>query len=883
MAKTDKTKVFIVSHTHWDREWYLPFQEYRHRMLKVVDKAIEVMTSNPRFRSFMLDCQASLVEDYLELRPERAGEVAQLVSSGRLVVGPLYTQPDEALVSPESLVRNFLIGMSVTKKLGRVPKLGYLPDTFGHVAQLPQVLRGFGIDNFFFMRGLGDEVGTELVWEAPDGSRVIAIYFAKGYGNAGRLGVEDRTPIEIWEGPGGWKTVFLRSYYETPSPRLEKARERVEELVRDLKPRSASGVVLLMNGGDHQPIQESIVEVIEYLNSVSKDLVLVHGTLEEYLDHVRPMVNELKVVRGELRGARSHYILSDVLSTRVYLKQLNYKAQLALERYAEPLSVIAMLEGLKYPYGELLLAWKTLLKNQSHDSIYGSGSDPTHVDNESRYLQVIEIASSIAYDSLRYLASKLGASGGGLGVLVFNPLAWPRTGVVRVLVPESYVKDGGSLVVDVDGGSVETQVVEEGVFWEPYKTLVFIARDLPPLGLKTFKLKRAPASDLSRVVEDGGLVIENEYLRVEADPGRGGALRVLDKSNGLVYDGLNVFVDEGDAGDEYNYSPPEEGDAKVVSSSFKASVRRVVGPVFSKLVISLELEVPEKLGVRGRASKKVRLPVTTEVVLYNGVKRVDVRVSLRNTALDHRLRARFPTRVRSDRVWANSHFYVCERRVRRLEEMEGWVEKPVNDPMLGWVSVSDENRGLTIAARGLYEYEARVENGQLTIYMTLFRSVGWLSKNNLKTRRGHAGPPIETPGAQCLRDMVFEYSIIPHKGDWLSSKSYKEAEEYLTPPLSVLHDNLNPTSKSYVSISNDKLLVTALKKTEEGDRIVLRAYNITNEEQEATVRLGFRVGEAWEARLDEEVVKKLNVNGSAVQVTLQPNKISTIVIARHEG
>ncbi len=870
-----KRKAIVVSHTHWDREWYLPFQEYRLRLIRALDKAIDVLLNDSRFKSFMLDGQTCILEDYLELKPEKEPIIKKLVSESRLLIGPLYTQPDEALASSEALIRNFLIGIRTAQSFGGVMKIGYLPDTFGHTPQLPQILKGFNIDIFFFTRGLGDEedeLGTEFLWEAPDGSRVLTVYFAKGYCNANMLGVENPYMGNVWRAPDGWYTIFFEMYFSEKEPDLEKAKEKTLELAEYLLPRTPSGVLLLMNGCDHQPPQAKITEILKFLNSSSLKIEFEHGALEDYVKLAKPHVGKLKIHKGELRGAKTHPILAGVLSTRAYLKQLNYRAQLLLEKYAEPLSALAMLEGMDYPTKPLLLAWKLVLQNQAHDSIYGSGSDPVHVDNESRFLQAISIASNIAYESARYIAEQH-SGGEGLSVLVYNPSSWSRTDVVLVALPAEEAAEG-LIAVDDKGSKSPLQIIGEEVFGKKIKLAVFLAREVPPLGYKVYRLEKGGVSERRN---SGSLhTIENEYFRVEADPEKGGVLKIVDKESGVVYEGLNVFVDEGDAGDEYNYSPPKERDLIVESTSFKAEVEKEEGPVASVLRIKLEMEIPEKLEGQSRSEKTVKVPVVSEVFLYKGVNRIDIRTMVDNKAMDHRFRVKFPLGIISDKVAADSHFYVIERSVKQ-EKKENWIEVVMTHPQLYWVDVSDGEKGVTIANKGIPEYETREEEGGVALYLTLFRSIGWLSRDDLQTRKGRAGPPIPTPGAQCLRKMTFEYSIIPHRGTWLSSKSYRIAREFAEPLMAVPLYSLKATSRMGVGVEPAELIVTAFKKAEDNDALILRFYNIAGEEVEGVVKLGFKVKEVWRANLNEEPLEKIG-EGDIIKVKAKPHKVYTLLL-----
>lgn len=169
-AERDPVNIVVIPHSHWDREWYATFEEFRFYLVHFMDELTELLEEDEGFRSFMLDGQASLLEDYLEVRPEKRELLRSLVREGRLEIGPWYVQPDEFLISGEALVRNLMLGDRVAKDFGPVMKQGYVPDTFGHVNQLPQILRGFDIGTFYFMRGIGEEVselGAEFLVGSP--------------------------------------------------------------------------------------------------------------------------------------------------------------------------------------------------------------------------------------------------------------------------------------------------------------------------------------------------------------------------------------------------------------------------------------------------------------------------------------------------------------------------------------------------------------------------------------------------------------------------------------------------------------------------------------------------------------------------------------------
>jgi len=322
---TDAPKIaYIVSHTHWDREWYKPYHQFRIDLVRIVQRILDALENDEDFRHFLLDGQSVVLEDYLEIRPEDEARISTLVRENSLSVGPWYILPDEFLVSAEATVRNLIIGHRVASRLGRVQKVGYMPDSFGHIAQMPQILQLAGIDSFVYSRGNGDEIertGHEFFWQAPNGSQVLAVNQCKGYDNAAGLG--------------------LASYWEAHTQRavdLELAVERVRELFSTMRQLSQGDVYLLNNGGDHIGPQREFGAILRALHDAFPDTSFVHSSMEEFFDAVKAAGFVKNRHCGEMVQGRFHYILSGVWSARMYLKQLNDLAQTTMSVYAEPLA-----------------------------------------------------------------------------------------------------------------------------------------------------------------------------------------------------------------------------------------------------------------------------------------------------------------------------------------------------------------------------------------------------------------------------------------------------------------------------------------------------------------------------------------------------------------
>ena len=243
--------IVVISHTHWDREWHRPFEEFRLRLLNLVDSLLEILDSDPEYRHYMLDGQTVLLEDILEVRPDLGAPLQKYVKDGRISIGPWYVLQDEFLVSGESLVRNLLIGQQVGRRIGQPMQIGYIPDAFGHVSQIPRILRGFGITEAVLWRGVGDNANTtEWKWMSPGGAEVLCLWLRRGYGYSARF-----------------------------SQNLQENLKEIHEALDLLLPLSPAKIVLAMNGTDHVPPQADLSTVLRDMKAALPDVEIVHTGL----------------------------------------------------------------------------------------------------------------------------------------------------------------------------------------------------------------------------------------------------------------------------------------------------------------------------------------------------------------------------------------------------------------------------------------------------------------------------------------------------------------------------------------------------------------------------------------------------------------------------
>ena len=906
--------IHVVSHTHWDREWYLTYEQFRFRLVALVDRLLDLLDSDPAYKHFHLDGQTIVLEDYLEIRPEQEARLRQAIEAGRILIGPWYVMPDEFLVSGESLIRNLLRGHRISREFGTPMPVGYLPDLFGHVGQMPQIWRQFGLDNTILWRGFGGK-DAEYWWDAPDGSRLLMMHLPpEGYCNATRI-------------------VF------DPDEMMARARDKVDFE----RGRTRTGQALLMNGVDHVEPHTAIPGLIEKLSEIPGQRA-IHSTLPDYVAAVRHAVETdkpaLETIVGELRSGTDYAnLLPGVLSARIYLKQQNAHVQTLLESYAEPLSVMASQlapehpaprSPFPYPAGQLRHAWKTLLQNHPHDSICGCSIDAVHEENMTRFARARQVGDAVVETALDAIADSVPApsSPGVIRAVVVNTDAVERVQVVETCIdlpvdsaepwrkvdpqvldrPVTFWPREATItgVTGPDGQRVEFQILGEetivthvmSLYETPWALnvrrlrLLFWAPSLPPCGYAAFDLAIGALGDGPapgrRLVSGGEKYAENERIKIFVN--HDGTFEVSDKATGVTYHRVAAFEDVGDVGDEYNYSPPAD-DRRVTSSDARVTaVSRIGGGTLrAGLRVELELPLPRSANAdrAGRAPETVAVPIAIEAVLDAGSPRVAFTVSVDNRASDHRLRLLFPTAASSiETARADTAFDVITRPARIPVPAEIRNESPVSSmPLISMVDAGDAETGATVIGKGLMEYEivsgTTADNGH-GIAMTLIRAVGDLSRNDLATRpSGHAGPPVATPGAQCLGLQRFELAFEPHGPAPLAGELMASARAHNVPPRVTTARKAGgsgPLSRSFLTIDRraGDIVLSALKQAEDRGSVILRLFNPGEEEASVVITTGAPIAQAFAVNFLEERQRELQIESGGIELQLTPKQIQTI-------
>ena len=888
-------KAHLISHTHWDREWYKTREEFRVKLVRLIDELLYLIDSVPDFGAFMLDGQTILIEDYLEIKPENKDRLTSAIARGKIICGPWYILPDELLVSGEAHIRNYIMGTKIVEELNGLQDkmdIAYLPDSFGHPQQMPQIIKGLGMDTMVFWRGTADFMkNSEFYWQSPHpASQILCIHLPYGYGNSGRL-----------------------------SQDMDITYQRLKSMMENLADRSTTDNVLLMNGSDHVSCQLDIKSIIKEFNKKSTSYQIRQSTLNDFITDVKAASPELKTYMGEFRYSERSMLLGGTLSTRMPIKQNNHFVQKNMERYIEPMLVLERLLGAKTDLSSYCTyLWKKILENHPHDSICGCSTDPVHKEMLTRFQSVKQIESTMINDAfIRIENLSHEAEGHAEGqLLLFEPTQDKLPSYIevdidldRMLVQEvdyekSIINDyeadinhpslpAGLKIEDDAGRTIEHIILTaEKAYYTHYQdeTLPEIYKVnrlrvgllLPAFsfGIHVINVFRNDKKQ-EIVYQNNTPGISNEFYEIFFE---NGTFTINEKKSKKIHRGVNRLVDKGDAGDEYTYSWPLN-DAVFSLKPSDIRIHRVrTTEICQQIIMEGNLKLPEKLNDdrKSRSSVIITSPVRVTVSLYPGIDQVDFETVIENNSMDHRLQVEFPSGVNTQVSRSSDAFGITERMIA-LNIPESWAEYPQSThPTHGFVNLSDKSGGVSAATFGVSEFEAENIKGQSMLRITLLRCVGWLSRTDLITRKGNGGWTIETPDAQCKGRYEFKYSISYHSSSYKESDSFALMEKALHPSIlysmgksdgSVAFD-ANPVE--FISQLPKDIRLSAFKIAESGKSCILRVFSIGDRDQTIQLEIPSTIKEAYITNLNEKRLRKLPINKSAIRFSVEKSQIVTI-------
>lgn len=837
----EKTIVHIVAHSHWDREWYLPFGKQQMLLVELFDDLLELFENDSSFHSFHLDGHTLLVEDYLKVKPYNRSKIEKLISAKKLIVGPFYILQDAYLTSSEANVRNFTTGIEYASHFGEYPKIGYFPDTFGIMGQAPQMLKQLDIPFACFGRGVKptgfDNVVvedesysskfSEMNWVAPNGDKVLGILFANWYCNGLDIPANEDQARKYWDN----KIAAASKYASTRH-------------------------LLFMNGCDHTPVQKDLSKAIKLANTLYDNVEFRHTSLEEYYAHLKEeLPSNLNTVYNELASQETDGwgTLTNTASSRVYLKQANVSLEQQLEQVVEPLQALAKLLGNKQDYqAQTDYAWKVLMENHPHDSICGCSVDEVHQSNEERFSYVKQIVDHLENEVKDYYKVNVTMTEGKPSFIVVNPTSYPLSKEVTNTVILKKVYAGSKTLQEIYqelNDELSNLSINYGVFEQNNNELeasftnyqVAFGYDLPKQGFRkpfvsmsvdvTFIVKDlAPFSYNSYYLDQSNSTYMSEYCNKYLDfkINANGSIDIFDKENDVNYNNLLIFEDSSDCGNEYVYVESKD-QIRITTNDIIAKVTLLQNDGLGyKVKIEQELLVPvsldEQLDIEQKSmksflerdtirSKTVKpLLITTYVSIAPDSKEIKFKTRVNNQHKDHRLRVLFKVPFKTDKHYASSIFEVA---CRSNVPSPSWKNPSNPWQQQAFVGLSDNMHNVVVGNKGLSEYE--IINCD-TIGLTLFRSVGEL---------GDWGY-FKTDDSQCLRDMTFEYSL--HLDKDLEQAYLNATYSTLDLPVINLENSTNtlPKQKQLLDIKTSSIIQTCLKVARDNNGLIYRGYAMTN-------------------------------------------------------
>ena len=827
MAKARKKSVgHIVLHTHWDREWRYPIWKNRVDLIDMMRQLLKTLETDPDYKYFLMDGQAVILEDYLEVCPQDKARIKKAVGEGRLGIGPWYTLPDLYPVDGECLLRNLLRGIRLSNEFGGHLKAGYNSFGWGQTAQFPQIYRDFGFEFLVATKHVSKLRApvSEFMWEGPDGTQILTSRLGSfGRSNAyfqaylpARFGIDyvDNRYKHNW-GKNG--TVVHNNSPEKCHEDFFKIADKDDyhpEMIKsafqtvwnNMKETTVPDCRIIFSGCDFSDCMPIWTRMIKDANKQFDDIEFLFSSLDAYAEDLKKRIktDKLPVVRGEMRDGMAFESSGNALATRNYIKMLNKKAQNIILRKTEPLAAMMMMAGAEYPESMLKLAWKYMLQCHAHDSINGVTQDKTADDVYNRLQQAVEIGEVLHDKSIGELTKNLNLSAfkeEDVLLLVVNPLPQPMRGVTKFAVCTPREKAMFDIAIkDAKGNNYNVQAIsrkEENApvqelaarpwaYQHDRSTVYADLGEIPAGGYKVFKVepvwsffdrcewwpKQTPSD--GKEISQEPTTMENEFLHVsvEAD----GTITLKDKTTKKTFSGLHVIEDTGDVGDYWTTYYPYDNQTHTSRGCPIRIWREENGSLGATIGIEITMKLPAFgykpdymwHGESKRSEETRDLVITSRVTLKRGARRLDIKTSLKNNIEDHRLRILFPTDIKAKQSNAAGHFTVDKRSVDPVRDKDGtFCPQMQTFPQQQFVDVNDGKSGFAILNNCLTEYEV-LRDERLTLAITLFRSV----RNRLVTDFRAGGYFPMQRGGQSLREMEFEYSLYPHAGTWEEANVY---------------------------------------------------------------------------------------------------------------
>jgi alpha-mannosidase len=808
--------IFLTPHTHYDAAWAFTKEEYFKINLRILEEAVQLMETS----EFKFCLEQTFLLKYIEDEdPDLFNRLKKMIEAKKLeIVDGQYLMVDTMLTSGEVLIRNICLGKRYCKeKFGIDVPVAWAADNFGMNAQLPQIYRKTGYKWLAFRRGAPVNIReSEFLWKGLDGTTIISHWFPRGY----------RAGLDI----GEWEETFI-----------------------DLNKFASTFCILMPSGSGSMPLQPEIISALKKWNQDHPTIEMKMATPREFFEAWENCGKTVETAEGELYDDELVNVFPQVCSSRIWIIQKSRECE-SLYINAEKFATIAWLLGARYPANELREACEKLSYIAFHDIITGCGVDEIYTEVEEILINLKYELSEILADSQRYISEKITTNGNS--VVIFNPLSF-RT----------------KNCVEINPIPAETEIKTD----KARSTTKCIVTDLPPLGYKVLK-STSQEDESINMMSIKGNEIETAFFKLEVDENNG-VITVLDKVGKQLLKG-NEIVIEDEVGDLYyhrsRFSPEliksESGEGFQYGSFKPKSFRIEEDTSRVKLIFENEyycLTWPYRLKQRfpPMMYKYKTLDITKEVVVYKEIPRIDFCTKVDNQYPNIRLRVKFDTGIERKLYFRETQFGVTSEPTDHLYKVfEHWESEPSKIPnFMNWFDISDGIRGITFMNRGLPAVEIDKEN----VYITLLRSVSGLSAD------GTAGPLVPTPDALELKSYKFEYAVQLHDGDWREAEVYKTAQEFQNLPVAIQANGKGDLASefSFLEISPSNLILSALKKAEESDEVILRFFETKGVATKASIVFFRNIKKVTQVNLLEEEEKEIPFNGCNIELEVKPFEI----------
>ncbi len=919
----------VISGTHWDREWRYSAEQSKLRLVDLMDSVLEILEQKSSFRSFCIDGGMVAVEDYLTLRPENNARIKALVENGKLKLMSWYTLPDMFTVSPESIIRNITLGRQMANSFGGAMAAGYTSCSYGQTSQLPQIYRGFGIDTALYYRGTNQyELPSLFLWKGMDGSELHTVrtfdditranwYFnvhyplvlGKDFLDLSYKFNKNEQPCHLCDGESYERPFALLHEDGTFKNDAASLKKALDAIRRHAEPFAIGRHMLALNIEDNARPYEPMPEIIDALNAISPDIDIVQSSFDEYFsailgDHGN---DDLFVHNGEARfpGVAPGFngLYGATHSSRVKLKLMNDKAETALINFAEPLASIGSNLGFEYPASALARAWRVLLQNHAHDSICGAAIDRAHEDMIYRFSTAETVGLEVAARSLAFLQSKIDTashfSGSDYTITFFNTLAVERDEIVQIVadIPEctdmehfDIVDENGNIVehkiqsVDSARVAVEREL-DTSTWFSSRRWRILIRARVPAMGYTTYAIRprkpvliEHPISTERKLIAGAGGTLENEHMKVQINSN--GTFNIYSKDTGREFRNLHYFTDYGQTGSAHLSVTPRRNPVVTSLGGSADIIMEQSSTLRGEYRIDLCMRIPaaatQDNGDRLREMKD--LPISTRLILDKGSKVLKIKTRLSNSSRDHKLQINFPTCVDTNFAVAESAFAIEKRDFRWRETGDNLEECYTFQPMMNFVDINDGQIGLSFLSKGLREYEI-TDDPDRNLAITLLRT----HRDYMTANREMNPDELDRyTGMHSFGDFSYDYALYPHAGDHVDADTLHTAYAHkigIRAVQGIPHPGDLPCSASFFTVKPaDKIMVSALKQSEDRSGTILRLWNMSGEKLKASVKTLLPLESATRVRMDETIIEPLPFEGGIFSLNLEPHKIESILL-----